>query len=37
MLARKNLVRSHIGREWMAIRDMDVAAAVIGIPLGTPS
>ena len=30
MLA-KNLVRSHIGREWMAIRDMDVAAAVIGI------
>ena len=27
----KNLVRSHIGREWMAIRDMDVAAAVIGI------
>ncbi|WP_425257552.1 branched-chain amino acid ABC transporter permease [Rubrivivax sp. RP6-9] len=30
-LAAKNLVRSHIGREWMAIRDMDVAAAVIGI------
>ena len=30
MLA-KNLVRSAIGREWMAIRDMDVAAAVIGI------
>jgi len=30
MLA-KNLVRSHIGREWMAIRDMDVAASVIGI------
>jgi branched-chain amino acid transport system permease protein len=27
----KNLVRSHIGREWMAIRDMDVAASVIGI------
>jgi branched-chain amino acid transport system permease protein len=27
----KNLVRSAIGREWMAIRDMDVAAAVIGI------
>jgi branched-chain amino acid transport system permease protein len=27
----KNLVRSHIGREWMSIRDMDVAAAVIGI------
>jgi branched-chain amino acid transport system permease protein len=30
-LAAKNLVRSHIGREWMAIRDMDVAAEVIGI------
>lgn len=27
----KNLVRGHTGREWMAIRDMDVAAAVIGI------
>ena len=27
----KNLVRSHLGREWMAIRDMDVAASVIGI------
>ena len=27
----KNLVRGSIGREWMAIRDMDVAAAVIGI------
>ena len=27
----KNLVRSAVGREWMAIRDMDVAAAVIGI------
>jgi len=30
-VAAKNLVRSHVGREWMAIRDMDVAAAVIGI------
>ncbi|MCM2252130.1 MAG: branched-chain amino acid ABC transporter permease [Ramlibacter sp.] len=30
-LLTKNLVRSAIGREWMAIRDMDVAAAVIGI------
>jgi len=30
-LIAKNLVRSHIGREWMAMRDMDVAAAVIGI------
>ncbi len=27
----KNLVRGHLGREWMAIRDMDVAAEVIGI------
>jgi len=27
----KNLVRSAIGREWMAMRDMDVAASVIGI------
>jgi branched-chain amino acid transport system permease protein len=26
-LLAKNLVRSAIGREWMAIRDMDVAAA----------
>ncbi len=30
-LAAKNLVRSSVGREWMAMRDMDVAAAVIGI------
>lgn len=30
-LIAKNLVRSAIGRSWMAIRDMDVAAAVIGI------
>ena len=30
-LLAKNLVRGHTGREWMAIRDMDVAAAVIGI------
>ncbi len=30
-LLAKNLVRGSIGREWMAIRDMDVAAAVIGI------
>ncbi len=27
----KNIVRGHIGREWMAMRDMDVAAEVIGI------
>ena len=30
-LLAKNLVRGHIGREWMAMRDMDVAASVIGI------
>ena len=30
-LAAKNLVRSSIGRAWMAVRDMDVAAEVIGI------
>ena len=30
-LMAKNLVRGAIGREWMAIRDMDVAASVIGI------
>lgn len=30
-LLAKNLTRSAIGRQWMAIRDMDVAAAVIGI------
>jgi branched-chain amino acid transport system permease protein len=29
--AAKNLVRGHIGRAWMAMRDMDVAAEVIGI------
>jgi branched-chain amino acid transport system permease protein len=30
-LIAKNLVRGHMGRAWMAMRDMDVAAAVIGI------
>ena len=30
-LMAKYLVRGAIGREWMAIRDMDVAASVIGI------
>ncbi len=32
-LAAKNLVRSNTGRSWMAVRDMDVAAEVIGIRL----
>ena len=32
----KNLARGHIGRAWMAVRDFDVAAEVIGIrPLRT--
>jgi branched-chain amino acid transport system permease protein len=35
-LAAKNLVRGRVGRAWMAIRDMDVAAEIIGIrPLRT--
>jgi branched-chain amino acid transport system permease protein len=29
----KNLVRGHLGRSWMAIRDMDVAAEIIGVSL----
>ena len=32
-LAAKNLMRSETGRAFMAIRDMDVAAAVVGIPM----
>src|SRR5437899_7032182 len=32
-LAAIHMVRSSIGRAWMAIRDMDVAAEVIGIPM----
>ncbi|HEX7910436.1 MAG TPA: branched-chain amino acid ABC transporter permease [Paraburkholderia sp.] len=28
------LVRSELGRRWMAVRDMDTAARVIGIPTG---
>ena len=32
-LAAKNMVRSSVGRAWMAVRDMDVAAGVIGIRL----
>jgi branched-chain amino acid transport system permease protein len=30
-LGAKNLARSNVGRQWMAVRDMDVAAEVIGI------
>jgi branched-chain amino acid transport system permease protein len=29
-LLAKNMVRSNVGRSWMAVRDMDVAAEVIG-------
>ena len=32
-LAAKNLMRSETGRAFMAVRDMDVAAAVVGIPM----
>ncbi|MDX9700998.1 MAG: branched-chain amino acid ABC transporter permease [Rhodocyclaceae bacterium] len=32
-LIAKNMVRSTTGRKWMAVRDMDVAAEVIGIRL----
>ena len=28
-----NLVRGRIGRMWMAVRDMDIAAELIGIRL----
>ncbi|MCC5856597.1 MAG: branched-chain amino acid ABC transporter permease [Ectothiorhodospiraceae bacterium] len=35
-LLAKNIVRSSTGRKWMAIRDMDVAAEIIGIrPMAT--
>jgi len=30
-LAAKNIVRGHIGRSWMAVRDMDIAAELMGI------
>lgn len=30
-LVAKNIVRGRVGREWMAIRDMDIAAELIGI------
>ena len=30
--AAKNLIRSKMGRSWMAIRDMDIAAEIIGVP-----
>ncbi len=35
-LIAKNLVRSRVGRSWMAIRDRDIAAEIIGVrPLRT--
>ncbi|MEM7024456.1 MAG: branched-chain amino acid ABC transporter permease [Pseudomonadota bacterium] len=30
-LAVKNITRCHTGRSWMAIRDMDIAAEIIGV------
>jgi branched-chain amino acid transport system permease protein len=32
-LAASNLVHGRIGRSWMAVRDMDIAAELMGIPL----
>src|SRR5947209_20466631 len=32
-LAASNLIRGRIGRTWMAVRDMDIAAELIGIRL----
>ena len=32
-LGARNLVRSNLGRSFMAVRDMDTAAAVLGIPI----
>lgn len=32
-LLMKNMVRTNVGRSWMAVRDMDVAAEVIGFRL----
>jgi branched-chain amino acid transport system permease protein len=32
-LLAANVARSELGRQWMAVRDMDTAAAVIGIPV----
>lgn len=32
-LLARNIVHSELGRHWMAVRDMDTAAAVIGIPI----
>ncbi len=31
-LIARNLTRGRIGRSWMAIRDMDIAAEIIGVP-----
>jgi len=30
-LVARNLTRGHLGRSWMAIRDMDIAAEIIGV------
>ncbi len=31
-IVAKNLTRGRLGRSWMAIRDMDIAAEIIGVP-----
>ena len=31
-LIARNLTRGRIGRSWMAVRDMDIAAEIIGVP-----
>ncbi len=31
-LIARNLTRGRVGRSWMAIRDMDIAAEIIGVP-----
>lgn len=33
-LTARNLVRSRVGRSWMAVRDMETAAAVVGVRTG---
>jgi branched-chain amino acid transport system permease protein len=32
-IVARNLTRGRVGRSWMAVRDLDTAAAVIGIPV----
>jgi branched-chain amino acid transport system permease protein len=32
-LVARNIIRGELGRRWMAVRDMDTAAAIMGIPV----